>query len=147
MRQCVVLVLMLGLGKWVLGCPMSPSAMPSALSCIKSIVCSSDGNGIEHMMVQNCNKMWYYGSTTESLSYLLASASPSSDFAPYLPSTNIKATASYALVDFGTKVLFCYPFIGSNYYGLHIACAPVDYEALELLNGKYMAVVLCGTTV
>lgn len=50
------------------GCPFDPNRMPSALSCIQNIVCVDNSANISLVILQNCNKKWYYGSSSASVS-------------------------------------------------------------------------------
>lgn len=82
-----------------LGCPFNPNALPTVLGCVQNIVCVSKSISEEVVLLQNCNKNWYYGVSGGSLVQL-------TDYDHYPTfvssdlSTSMKANEKFALINF-----------------------------------------------
>lgn len=115
-------------------CPFNASRMPTALSCIQQIVCQDSSSNYSEVMVQNCNKKWYYGSSNASIAELTqASHSGSSFISENKKAKRLKMTASFALLSFNSSVAYHYP-LGSSIYSYTLTpSAPFsDFSGLKI---------------
>ena len=124
-------------------CPIDPASLSPSLNCVKNIQCASPSANDSRILFQNCNKKWYYGTSTMSI-IELTSPIPFTFVNNGLLAINMKSRLTYSLINFDNVTLFYYPLNTANFHTKVASdCSFLDYDSREISTSEIMIMKVC----
>ena len=128
--KLILFILALALTTWQ--CPIDPANISPSLSCVENIICTTPSANDSRILFQNCNKEWYYGTSSLPI-FQLNFTFPNYFVSNDKLALNMKAGPNYAIINYDNVALYYYPLGTVNFnIKLESDCTFLDYDSRKV---------------